>query len=148
MRPAARASVPMPACLLWVLCVGWLFAMSDGAIRAAQASEPSLQQQGDALMKNVEDMLAHGGMGDAKAIVHHCREAAHYAGTLLAQVPETDPRRGTAVTPLNRVIEQCRRVSDIGVHADPGLLLNPAIKARAAALESIKQLGLAKGTRN
>jgi hypothetical protein len=148
MRDATRASVSVPAHIICVLSAGLLFVLSDGASRAAQASEPSLQQQGDALMKNVEDMLAHGGMGDSKAIVHHCHEAARYAGTLLAQVPETDPRRATAVMPLNRVIEQCRRVSDIGVHADPGLLLNPAIKARAAALESVTLLGLAKANRN
>lgn len=99
-------------------------------------------------MKNVEDMVAHGGMGDAKAVVHHCEQATHYAETLLAQLPESDPRRITAVMPLNQVIEQCRRVSQFGVHADPGLLLNPAIKARAAARDSIKSLGLAKETRH
>ncbi len=99
-------------------------------------------------MKNVEDMVAHGGMGDAKAIVHHCGEATHYAKMLLAQLPEADPRRVNAVLPLNQVIEQCRRVSHFGVHADPGLLLNPAIKARSAARDSIESLGLAKGTRN
>lgn len=148
MRHATRASAPMPAPLLCALSVGLLLAVSGGGVPAGHASEPSLQQQGDALMKNVEDMVAHGGMGDAKAVVHHCEQATHYAETLLAQLPESDPRRITAVMPLNQVIEQCRRVSQFGVHADPGLLLNPAIKARAAARDSIKSLGLAKETRH
>ncbi len=89
-------------------------------------------------MKNVEDMLAHGGMGDAKAIVHHCEEAARHA-EILKRLPEQD---ALLHAPLDEVIRQCRRVSDIGVHGDPGLLLNPALKARAAAMESIKALGL------
>ena len=31
--------------------------------------------------------------------------------------------------PLNEVIRQCNRVSEFGIHADPGLLLNPATEA-------------------
>ena len=139
-----HAAMRVSGLLLCVLSIG----ASEGALQAAGGAAPSLQEQGDALMRNVEDMVAHGGMGDAKAIVHHCHEAAQYAETLLAAVPEADPRRLAAALPLNRVIEQCRRVADLGVHADPGSLLNPAIKARAAALESIKLLGLAKPPRN
>ena len=41
-----------------------------------------------------------------------------------------------------KVISQCRPVSDIGTHADPGQLLNPAPKARAAEQEAMKLLGL------
>ena len=111
---------------------------------AAHASEPTLQERGDALMKNVEEMMAHGGMGDAKAIVHHCAAAAGYAEAILKQLPESDPRRSHAGAPLNEIIQQCQRVSALGIHADPGQLLNPAIKARAAARTSIKALGLAK----
>jgi len=94
------------------------------------------------LMKNAEEMVAHGGMGDAKAIVHHCGEASRHAEALLAQIPPSDPRRSQASVSLNEVILQCKRVSEIGPHADPGLLLNPAIKARSAARESVKSLGL------
>jgi len=111
---------------------------------SAQASEPTLQERGDAMMKNVEDMMAHGGMGDAKAIVHHCAAAAGDAEAILKQLPESDPRRIQAGAPLNEIIQQCQRVSALGIHADPGQLLNPAIKARAAARTSIKALGLAK----
>ena len=45
---------------------------------------------------------------------------------------------------LNEIIQQCQRVSVLGIHADPGQLLNPAIKARAAARASIKARGLVK----
>jgi hypothetical protein len=72
-------------------------------------------------------------MGDAKAIVHHCGEAKRYAETLIKQLSLSDPHQTNAMTPLNEVIRQCNRVSDIGIHADPGQLLNPATKARAAA---------------
>ena len=98
-------------------------------------------------MKNVEEMVAHGGMGDAKAIVHHCGEAKRYAETILKHLPASDPHRIGVTTSLNEVIRQCRRVSDIGTHADPGQLLNPATKARAAAQESMKPLGLTRGNK-
>lgn len=109
-----------------------------------QAAEPTLQDQGDALMKNIEEMMGHGGMGDAKAIVHHCEAAAGYAEAILTQLPDSDPRRSQAQAPLSEVVRQCKRVTAIGVHADPGQLLNPASKAKAAARESIKVLGLVK----
>jgi len=95
-------------------------------------------------MKNVEDMMAHGGMGDAKAIVHHCEAAAGDAEAILTQLPDSDPRRSQVLVPLTDVIQQCKRVSAAGVHADPGQLLNPASKASAAARASIKALDLAK----
>jgi hypothetical protein len=95
-------------------------------------------------MKNVEDMMAHGGMGDSKAIVHHCEAAAGDAEAILKQLPDSDPRRSLALVPLTDVIQQCKRVSAAGVHADPGQLLNPASKASAAARASIKALGLVK----
>ena len=135
----------MPAVMLAALATLWLPFVSDES--TACASEPSsisLQEQGDGLMKNVEEMVAHGGMGDTMAIVHHCGEATHYAETMLKQLPASGPHRDDAMTSLNEVIRQCKRVSDFGVHADPGQLLNPATKARAAAWESMKSLGLTR----
>lgn len=113
-------------------------------LRTAHASEPTVQERGDALMKNVEDMMAHGGMGDARAIVHHCEAAAGDAEAILKQLPDSDPRRSQALAPLTDVIYQCKRVSVTGIHADPGQLLNPASKASAAARAAIKAMGLAK----
>ena len=120
------------------------FVSDESTARASEPSSTSLQEQGDGLMKNVEEMVAHGGMGDAKAIVHHCEEATRLVETLIKHLSVSDPHRVDAVTPLNEVIRQCNRVSDFGIHADPGLLLNPATKARAAARESMKLLGLTR----
>jgi hypothetical protein len=135
----------MPAVLAILLSV--LFVSNEGMVRASESSGASLQEQGAGLMKNVEEMVAHGGMGDAKAIVHHCGEAARYAETIIKQLSASGSRRDDAVTSLNEVIRQCRRVSEIGVHADPGQLLNPATKARAAAQESMKSLGLTRANK-
>lgn len=110
------------------------------------AGEPtlSLKDAAEGLRTNAEDMVAHGGMGDAKAILHHCGEAARYADVLIKQLPASYARREEGVASLNDVIRYCKRVSEIGVHADPGVLLNPAIKARAAARASVNSLGLLK----
>ena len=133
------------AFMLIGLATLWYPIVSDESpARAAEPSSASLQEQGNALMKNVEEMVAHGGMGDAKAIVHHCGEAKRYAETLIKQLSLSDPHQANAMTPLNEVIRHCNRVADIGIHADPGQLLNPATKARAAAQQSIKLLGLTK----
>jgi len=135
--------------ILTIMLVGlatlWFPIVSDETTaRASEPSSASLQEQGNGLMKNVEEMVAHGGMGDAKAIVHHCGEATRFAETLIKHLTVSDPHRLDATTSLNEVIRQCNRVSDFGIHADPGLLLNPATKARAAAWESMKLLGLTK----
>ena len=135
----------MPTVMLVGLATLWLPFVSDES--TARASEPSssiLQVQGDGLMKNVEEMVAHGGMGDSKAIVHHCGEATRYAETIIKHLSVSDPHRDDAMASLNEVIRQCSRVSNIGIHADPGVLLNPALKARAAARESVKLLGLTR----
>jgi len=134
----------IPAVMLVGLAAMWFSFVSDEGTALAELSRTSLQEQGDGLMKNVEEMVAHGGMGDAKAIVHHCGEAARFAETLIKNLSVADPHRTDAVTSLNEVIRQCNRVSGFGIHADPGLLLNPATKARAAAWESMKSLGLSK----
>ena len=135
----------MPAVILAILATLWIpVVLGESAAGASEPSSASLQEQGDGLMKNVEEMVAHGGMGDAKAIVHHCGEAARYAETMIKQLSASGSRRDDAVASLNEVIKQCRRVSEIGIHADPGQLLNPATKARAAAQESVKLLGLTK----
>jgi len=110
------------------------------------AAEPDqrLKEAADGLRTNAEEMVAHGGMGDAKAIIHHCAETARYAELLIKQVPASHPGREEGAASLTDVIKQCKRVAEIGIHADPGVLLNPAIKARTAARASVKALGLAR----
>jgi len=135
----------LPAVLLAALAtLSFPFVSNEGTARALEPASVSLQEQSDGLMKNVEEMVAHGGMGDAKAIIHHCGEASRYAETMIKQLSASGSRRDDAVTSLNEVILQCNRVSEIGIHADPGRLLNPALKARTAAQESVKLLGLTK----
>lgn len=130
----------------WLVSALVVVALSSMFVSSGVAAVESskLQADADGLMKNVEEMMAHGGMGDAKAIIHHCGEAAGYAEAILQQLPNSDPRRSQAMAPLTELIWQCKRVSDHGIHADPGQLLNPASKARAAARTSIKALGLVK----
>jgi hypothetical protein len=118
--------------------------IAAASIALAGEADQKLLEQRDGLLHNAEDMVAHGGMGDAKAILHHCGEAARYADVLIKQLPTSHPGREEGVASLNDVIRQCKRVAEIGIHADPGVLLNPAIKARTAARASMKALGLAK----
>ena len=110
----------------------------------AGESDQSLKETTDGLRLNAEEMVAHGGMGDAKAIIHHCTETARYAESLIKQLSTSHPGREEGVASLHDVIRHCKRVAEIGIHADPGVLLNPAIKARTAARASVKALGLAK----
>lgn len=110
----------------------------------AGESDQRLKEASDGLRTNAEEMVAHGGMGDAKAIIHHCAETAQYAELLIKQLSTSHPGREEGVASLNDVIRHCKRVAEIGIHADPGVLLNPAVKARTAARASVKVLGLSK----
>jgi hypothetical protein len=139
-----RGRIALIVMLVSFAALWFPFVLDEDMARAAEPSSASLQEQGDGLMKNAEEMVAHGGMGDAKAIIHHCGEATRFAERLIKQLSASDLHRADATTSLNEVIRQCNRVSDIGIHADPGQLLNPATKARAAAQQSIKLLGLTK----
>ncbi|MBH0197782.1 MAG: hypothetical protein HP494_19815, partial [Nitrospira sp.] len=59
-----------------------VLALLLGALLAGTASAGSpkdIQNQGKEMVKDAEEMVAHGGMGDAKAIVHHCAEVAKHA---------------------------------------------------------------------
>jgi hypothetical protein len=80
-------------------------------------------------------------MGDAKAILPHCGEAPRYAEIIIKHLSPSESHRGDAMTSLNKVTRQCTHVSEFGAYADPGLLVNPATKARAAAWESMKSHG-------
>jgi hypothetical protein len=119
----------------------WLQPVFGGEV--SLASEPprsKLQEDANSLMKNVEEMLAHGGMGDTKAIVHHCGEASKHAEAILKALPQTDPHGKEALPHLLEAIKQCQRVAELGDRVDPGASLNPATKARAAAREAVKHL--------
>ena len=108
------------------------------------ATVKDIQAQGTAMLKDAEDMVAHGGMGDTKAIVHHCGEVSRHAEAIVKALPPADPHGKEALPHLLEAIKQCKRVTELGDKVDPGASLNPAIKARAAAREAVKHLAALK----
>ena len=111
------------------------------AMSFAHAESPrDIQDRGKAMLRDAEDMVMHGGMGDGKAIVHHCGEVAKHADAILKSLPLTDEHGKDAVPHLQEAIKQCRRVAEMGDKVDPGASLNPATKARAEARDAAKHL--------
>jgi hypothetical protein len=119
-----------------VLLLGLLLP-TQGAI-ASPAQD--IQTHGTAMMKDADDMVAHGGMGDTGAIVHHCGEVIKHAEAILKALPSTDPQGREALPHLLAAIKHCERVAELGDRVDPGASLNPATKARSAAKEAVKHL--------
>lgn len=111
---------------------------------ASAGSPKAIQEQGQAMMRDAEEMIAHGGMGDAKAIVHHCAEVAKQAQAILKALPASDEHGKEAAPHLEDAIKYCKRVAEMGDKVDPGASLNPAVKARAAVREAVKHLAVMK----
>jgi hypothetical protein len=116
--------------------------LSTGAAFAGSPKE--IQEQGKAMVRDAEEMVAHGGMGDGKAIVHHCGEVAKQAQAILKALPPADEHGKEAAPHLEDAIKHCKRVAELGDKVDPGASLNPAVKARAAAREAMKHLAAMK----
>lgn len=95
-----------------------------------------------AMLKDAEDMVAHGAMGDARAIVYHCHEVAKHAEVILKALSPDDLRSKKAAGYLQEAIRHCQRVVDLGDKVDPGVTLNPATKARVAVYKAAKQLSV------
>lgn len=115
------------------------------AMSFAHAESPrDIQDRGKAMLRDAEDMVMHGGMGDGKAIVYHCGEVAKHADAILKSLPLTDGHGKDAVSHLQEAIKQCRRVAAMGDTVDPGASLNPATKARAAVREAVTHLAAMK----
>lgn len=142
MRPIPTRNVGMIAAMLFgTVTLMWLQPVLAGEVFwASDMSGPKLREVADDLMKNAEEMVAHGGMGDTKAIVHHCGEVSTYAEAILQSLPPTDLHGKEARPYLLEAIKQCRRVADLGDRVDPGASLNPAIKARTAVQEAVRHL--------
>ncbi|MBH0189457.1 MAG: hypothetical protein HP493_11660 [Nitrospira sp.] len=124
-----------------------VLALLLGALLAGTASAGSpkdIQNQGKEMVKDAEEMVAHGGMGDAKAIVHHCAEVAKHAEAILKALPPVDEHGKEAAPHLQDAIKYCKRVAEMGDKVDPGASLNPATKARAAVREAMKHLAAMK----
>ena len=114
--------------------------LSFGMSFVQAGSLKSVQDRGEVMLRDAEDMVMHGGMGDGKAIVHHCGEVAKHAEAILQSLPLTDEHGKDAVPHLQEAIKQCQRVAAMGDTVDPGASLNPATKARAAVKEAMKHL--------
>jgi hypothetical protein len=121
-----------------------LLAVSGFSVVAYAASVKEVQEHARAMSRDAEDMVAHGGMGDAKAIVYHCQEVVKHAEAILKGAPAADPHTKEATVHLEEAIRQCQRVAKFGDHVDPGVTLNPGTKARAAVREAVKHLSLIK----
>ena len=119
---------------------GVVLSVSAETILAQAGSPKDIQDHGKAMVREAEEMVMHGGMGDGKAIVHHCSEVAKHAEAILKTLPPTDEHGKEAVPHLQEAIKQCTRVAEMGDKVDPGASLNPATKARAAAREAMKHL--------
>lgn len=125
--------------MLWViaLCVG-------ASLSPLYAGTKDIQDRGKAMMRDAEEMVMHGGMGDGKAIIHHCGEVSKQAEVILTMLPSGDEHGKEAVPHLQEAIRHCKRVVEMGDRVDPGASLNPATKARAAAREAMKHLAAMK----
>jgi thioredoxin-like negative regulator of GroEL len=115
-----------------------------GIVSVHAGSPKAIQDQGKEMVKDAEEMVAHGGMGDAKAIVHHCAEVAKHAEAILKALPSADEHGKEAAPHLQDAVKYCKRVAEMGDKVDPGASLNPATKARAAAREAMKHLAAMK----
>ena len=129
-----------------VLRIAWtLTALAAGfAGEAVGGSVNDLQEHSKAMVKDAENMVMHGGMGDATAIVHHCHEVTKHAEAILKALPPSDAHGKEAATHLQEAIRHCQRVASMGDKVDPGASLNPATKARAAVREAAKHIAAIK----
>lgn len=121
-----------------------LLSVAVGASLVVAGPPKAIQDHGQAMLRDAEDMVMHGGMGDGKAIVHHCGEVAKHAEAILKLLPPADEHGKEAAPHLQDAIKHCKRVAEMGDKVDPGASLNPATKARAAAKEAMKHLSQMK----
>ena len=122
------------------VCGVLILLVSAGAPLVLAGPPKAIQEHGNAMLRDAEDMVMHGGMGDGKAIVHHCGEVAKHAEAILKLLPPADEHGKEAVPHLQDAIKHCKRVAEMGDKVDPGASLNPATKARRAAKEAMKHL--------
>lgn len=114
------------------------------AVPVSAGPPKAIAEHGNAMLRDAEEMIMHGGMGDGGAIVHHCGEVAKHAEAILGLLPKGDEQGQAAVPHLQDTIKHCKRVADMGDKVDPGASLNPATKARASAKEAMKHISAMK----
>lgn len=121
-----------------------ILTVAVGAASVLAGPAQAIQEHGKAMLRDAEDMVMHGGMGDGGAIRHHCAEVAKHATAILGILPKGDEHGQAAAPLLQEAITHCKRVADMGDKVDPGASLNPATKARAAVREAMKHLAAMK----
>jgi hypothetical protein len=126
------------AVLAVMLAIGCADVMAEGGRKETR-------EHAGAMARDAEDMVMHGGMGDTKAILHHCREVTRHAQAILKLLSPADSHGKEAAVHLQEAIRQCQRVDSMGENVDPGAPLNPATKARAAVREAAKHLSALSG---
>lgn len=117
-----------------------ILSISMAAAPVAAGPPKAIADHGTAMLRDAEEMVMHGGMGDVAAILHHCGEVAKHAEAILHLLPNGDEHGRAAAPHLQDAITYCKRVADMGAKVDPGASLNPATKARASAQEAMKHL--------
>jgi hypothetical protein len=122
-----------------LLCAA-IVAVGVGAAPVWAGPPKAIAEHGKAMLRDAEEMVMHGGMGDGGAILHHCAEVSKHAQAILGALPKGDEHGQAAAPHLQEAIAYCKRVADMGDKVDPGASLNPATKARAAAREAMKHL--------
>ena len=90
-----------------------------GITPAEAGSLKVIQEQGRAMVRDAEEMVMHGGMGDGKAILHHCAEVAKQAHAILKVLPSTDEHGKGAAPHLQDVMMYCKRVAELGDQVIP-----------------------------
>jgi hypothetical protein len=124
------------------VCCGIVLGWSVGVSLVLAGPVKDIQEHGRAMLMDAEEMVMHGGMGDGKAILHHCGEVSNHATAILKLLPASDEHGKEAAPLLKEAIGHCKRVAEMGDKVDPGASLNPATKARAAARAAMKHLSL------
>ena len=85
-----------------------VLSLSVGTSFAQAGSPKDIQDRGKAMLRDAEEMVMHGNMGDGKAILHHCGEVAKQAETILKALPPTDEHGKEAVPHLQDAIKYCQ----------------------------------------
>jgi thioredoxin-like negative regulator of GroEL len=117
-----------------------VLSLSVGTSFVQAESPKDIQDRGKAMLRDAEEMVMHGGMGDGRPSCITAVKCAKHAEAILKALPPTDEHGKNAVPHLQEAIKQCKRVAEMGDKVDPGASLNPATKARAAAREAMKHL--------
>ena len=107
--------------------------VSAASISEAKASAAEALRQAD-------EMIAHGGKRNTKKIIDHAEAMVHQTEAALKTIPAGDSHAKKAAELFRDAINHAKKVLTMGEKQDPGMLLNPALKARTALRHGAKYL--------